>query len=102
MSDNGNVSPIRSGLEGWADHFSSEALKGGDDGGTFDGMEERVKRLESDVSDIKKLMTDVRVTLASIDERTKHMPTHWQAFGIFLGSLAGMGAIVALTARFLP
>lgn len=76
-------------------------LKDGGGGGTFDGMEDRVKRLEADVSEIKKLLADVRVILASIDERTKHMPTHWQAFGIFLGSLAGMGAIVAITARFL-
>lgn len=59
-------------------------------------MDKRVKRLEADASDIKKLVSDIRVLLASIDERTKHMPTHWQAFGIFLGSLAGMATIVAL------
>src|SRR3546814_7264935 len=45
-------------------------------GGTYDGMEARVATLESGVDEIKKSLTDIRVTLASIDERPKQMATN--------------------------
>lgn len=43
-------------------------LKSGDGGGTFDGMEPRVKALEDG-------MTDIKVTLARIEERMSHLAT---------------------------
>lgn len=46
---------------------SARDLKGGGGGGTYDGMEARVAKLENGVDDIKKSLADIRVTLASID-----------------------------------
>lgn len=80
----------------------TEGLKGDGGDGTFDGMETRVSKLESGVDDIKKSLSEIRVTLASIDERTKHMATKWEVV-VILGVMTGLiGGIVALTARFLP
>src|SRR3546814_15002435 len=67
-----------------------------------DGMEARVAKLESGVDEIKKSLTDIRVTLASIDERTKQMATKWDVV-LILGAMAALiGGVVALAARFLP
>lgn len=73
-------------------------LKSSDGGGTSDGMEERVKRLESDVSDVKKIVTDIRVTLAGMDERMKHIPTRWDVFLMVVAIVGLIGTVL----KFLP
>ena len=92
---------------------ADEPLKGGGGGGTFDGMEARVAKLESGVDELKKSIAEGRVenakafgkletTLAGIEERTKHLATKWEVV-IILGVMTGLiGGVVALTARFLP
>jgi t-SNARE complex subunit (syntaxin) len=101
-------------------------LNPGGGGGTFDGMEARVARLESDmehvkkvvdkidtgVSDIKKALAearlettkatgDLKASLAAIDERTKPLPTKWDVFLILVSTLGALGVVATLTARFL-
>lgn len=81
---------------------NAAALKGGGGGGTYDGMENRVSKLEANVDGIKDKLSDIRVLLASIDERTKHMPTRWDVV-LILAAMAGLiGGVVAIAARFLP
>src|SRR3546814_9899988 len=80
----------------------AQTLQSGGGGGTYDGMEARVAKLESGVDEIKKSLTDIRVTLASIDERTKQMATKWDVV-LILGAMAALiGGVVALAALFLP
>lgn len=79
---------------------SADTLKGGGGGGMSGDMESRVAKLENGVHDINKQLTDVRVLLAGIDERTKHMPSKWDVV-LILGGMAGLiSAIVVVTARF--
>lgn len=78
---------------------AGEGLKGGGGDGTFNGMEARVAKLESGVDDIKKSLGDVRVTLASIDERTKKLPDKWDVFLILAGVLAVLTTVVTITLR---
>jgi hypothetical protein len=58
----------------------NERLKSSGGDGTSGGMEERFKHLESEMSDVKRIVTDIRVTLATIEERSKHTPTRWDVF----------------------
>lgn len=92
---------------------NAQDLQSGGGGGTFDGMEARVAKLESGVDELKKAVAEGRVenakafgkieaTLAGIEERTKHMATKWEVV-IILGVMTGLiGGVVALAARFLP
>lgn len=59
----------------------NEALKGGDGGGTSNGMEGRVARLEAhvdtlrgDVATMKSDVGKIRVDLATLTERVAHLP----------------------------
>lgn len=49
-------------------------LKKGGGGGTYDGMEARVKRLEDDVSEIKADMKDVRDRIARVEGEIRRLP----------------------------
>lgn len=61
-----------------AESESHEALKGSDDGGTLPPMEGRIAKLEANMehvrSELAKLAT-VPADLATVKERTAHMPT---------------------------
>lgn len=53
-------------------------LKSGDGGGTFEGMEARVAKLEADMDHVKRSLdrlADVPADLATLKERTSHLPT---------------------------
>lgn len=96
---------------------STEALKSGGGGGTFDGMEARVKRLEDDMKEVKGDLKSLLVTsaeiktllqsvssksdvesakaglsdrISSIEGQAKHMLTFWQ----FLIVVGGLLAII--------
>lgn len=100
-----------------ADELDLPPLKSGDGGGTFDGMEARVKRLEDDMKevkgDLKSLLVnsaeiktllqstaskaDVESARSSLSDRVsgiegqaKHMLTFWQ----FLIVVGGLLAII--------
>ena len=103
------VSDIEERLQGGS-------LKSGGGDGTSGGMEARVARLESDmehvkkgvdkantgIDDLRKTSVGISTTLSTLDERTKHSPTRWDVFLIISGVIAAIGAVVAITARFLP
>lgn len=83
-------------------------LKSGGGDGTSSGMEIRLARLESDVDyikrDIGELKIDVRgidkktddvlIHLARLDERSKHASHYGALFGIVIGALALIAALV--------
>src|SRR3546814_16080133 len=48
----------------------AQTLQSGGGGGPYDGMAARVAKLESGVDEIKKSLTEIRVSLESIEERT--------------------------------
>lgn len=73
---------------------------GGGDGGH--GVEARVGRLEAGQDDIKKTLGDIKVTLATLDERTKHMPTRWEAFLIIAAVVGVFGSAIGIAVRFIP
>lgn len=92
---------------------NAQDLKSGGGGGTFDGMEGRVAKLESGVDELKKSLGDFRVetakgfgelkaTLASIDERTKHQPTRWEVFLTVAAVVAFVGSAIGIAIRFVP
>ena len=57
------------------------ALKGGDGGGTYDGMEARVKRLEDDGKELRQDLKTIMRDLSEIKGRVNAMPTTWQMVG---------------------
>lgn len=42
-------------------------LKGGGGGGTLEGMEQRINRLEDDMKEVRKDLVDIKVSLARIE-----------------------------------
>lgn len=71
-----------------------DALKSGDGGGTFDGMEARVDRLEKDMAELKSDVKAVRLDVAEMKGRLNSMPTTWQLTGLILGIMALSFAII--------
>jgi hypothetical protein len=83
-------------------------LQVGGGGGTFDGMEPRVARLEADVEHIKTdigdiksdirslnvLMTEARTNIATLTERVSHLPTKEFIVKSVMTSLAVITALV--------
>lgn len=69
-----------------------DLLKKGGGGGTYDGMEARVARLEKGVSDL-------RVLTATLTERVAHLPSKGFIVAVTLTSLALIAAIVAFLDR---
>lgn len=73
---------------------------GGEGGG--DDMESRIKRLEDDMRDIKKLLADISIVLTRVDERSKitatiadiaYLPKRIELWGL---AVAIILAIIAL------
>lgn len=62
-------------------------------GGTYDGMEARVARLETDVSELKADMKAVRLDIAEIKGRVSNMPTTWQLVGLVIGMMLTVFAL---------
>ncbi|MEQ9634778.1 MAG: hypothetical protein RLW68_01705 [Devosia marina] len=56
-------------------------LKDGGGGGTYDGMEARVKRLEDDGKELRQDLKTIMRDLAEIKGRVNAMPTTWQMVG---------------------
>lgn len=69
-------------------------LQSGDGGGTFDGMEARVERLEKDMAELKSDVKAVRLDVAEMKGRLNSMPTTWQLTGLILGIMALSFAII--------
>ena len=79
-----------------------EQLRGGGPGGTSGGMEERLTRVEKNVDQLAKDVTDIRVDIATIKENVRHLPTKPWLFTALAGVIAAIGAIVTMVVRFVP
>jgi hypothetical protein len=66
-------------------------LQLGGGGGTFDGMEQRVQRLEEDVKEIKVDLKAVRVDMSYIKGRLDSMPTTIQLIMFAVAVFAAAG-----------
>jgi hypothetical protein len=85
-------------------------LSGGDGGGTFDGMEARVARLEADVEHIKSdvgeikgtlkdvsaHVSDARVSIATLVERVAHLPSKAYIGSVVTAGIAALGLLARL------
>lgn len=80
-------------------HSSAEGLKGGGGGGTFDGMEARVAKLESDMDYLKRDVSELRTDMRDVRDRTvrieSSMATKGFVFSVY-GIIAGLLAAVVL------
>ena len=85
-----------------ADDGDTQALHTGGGGGTFDGMEARVAKLEvdmeyikRDVSELRSDMRDVRDRTVKIESDVSHLPSKAFVFSVY-GIIAGLLAAVIL------
>lgn len=73
-------------------------LNSGGGGGTSDGMEARVTKLETTLADFRvdtaKQIGDVRTELATISERVSHLPSKEYISTRLLGLLAAIAALI--------
>jgi uncharacterized protein (UPF0335 family) len=113
VTDLGTWRSIDERLQQLEKRESQGDLKAGGGGGTSDGMEQRVAKLETEVSDLKKQVTDMRVenakafgdvktVLATIDERTKHLPSRFEVVGIVALIVGVLGGAIGIAVRFIP
>lgn len=69
-------------------------LSGSDGGGTSDGMEQRVGRLERQQEQLAKDLTDLRVAVATLAERAAHLPGKGFTVTATSTTIALIGALV--------
>lgn len=81
-------------IEGSAKAESAAPLHGGGGGGTFDGMESRVAKLEKSFDKIDGKLDSLIKEVAEMKGRVSAMPTTWQLIGLVLGIMAATLAIV--------
>ncbi|WP_247997311.1 hypothetical protein [Brucella tritici] len=81
----------------------SKTLKSGGGGGTFDGMEARVSKLESLAEDTRGTLESIQRQLARMDERLQNMPTTekvytaiFTVYGLSFTVIAAAAGIFAL------
>lgn len=75
-------------------------------GGTFDGMEARVKRLEEDSKEMRGDLKVIRNDLSEIKGKLSAMPSTWQIVGICAGLIgiviASGGGLLAIIRALTP
>lgn len=77
-------------LKGLPDH----GLKDGDGGGTSDGMEARVKRLEDDGKELRSDLKTIMRDLSEIKGRVNAMPTTWQMIGLIVAMAIAIFTVI--------
>lgn len=70
-------------LERGRDSDQAQGLKSGDGGGTYDGMEGRISKIEDAI-------VDVKVNIATLAERISHLPSK----GFVFAAMSGVGTVV--------
>ncbi|MBP2540036.1 hypothetical protein J2768_002473 [Agrobacterium tumefaciens] len=92
-TDGGANDSVIDAAHRWAsmqvDENTQPPLKSGGGGGTFDGMEARVKRLEDDMKEIKGDLKSLLKDSAEIKGKISNMPSTWQIVGI-VGVMLGL------------
>ncbi|OBX20295.1 hypothetical protein A9995_00755 [Erythrobacter sp. QSSC1-22B] len=91
MSEKDNEIAIVRRLKEESEQLNAEnkGLKKGGDGGTFDGMEARVNRLETRLDKTNDTLGDVRVDLSTLVERVAHLPSKG-----FIVTALGTGVLI--------
>lgn len=72
---------------------SQGALSSGSGGGTSDGMEPRIARLEKDMSEIKTDLKKVALDVSEMKGRLSAMPTTWQLVGLII-AIMGLSFVI--------
>lgn len=78
-----------------------DSLKSGGGGGTFDGMEERVKHLEDDMREIKTDMKAVRSDLAELKGKVGMLPGY-PGIALIMGVFVALGTLIQKLLPALP
>lgn len=76
-----------------------DRLKSGDGGGTFDDMEDRVRRLETRLDKFADDVTDIKVNLATLIERVSHLPGKGFIVSAVVTAITIIGGIVLMADR---
>ncbi len=76
---------------------SLERLNSSGGGGTFDGMESRVTRLEQRTDKLSDDVSNIRVDLATLIERVAHLPSKAYIGICLMGMLAAIAALIAFS-----
>jgi archaellum component FlaC len=76
----------------------SKSLKSGGGGGTSGGMESRVNRLEERVDKLVDGLGEVKVNLATLNERVSHLPSK----DFIVKAVVGTGGVLAALSVFAP
>ena len=92
---------LKRNVEALRDDIASMVRYGGQggDGGSVDQMDRRVTRLEGQGDKIVETLGDLRSGLASLDERTKHMPTRFEFYTVIFGTGAFFSTLLVLAIR---
>lgn len=72
-------------------------LKSGSGGGTSDGMEARVKRLEDDGKELRSDLKTIMRDLSEIKGRVNAMPTTWQMIGLIVAMAIAIFTVIRIT-----
>lgn len=83
-------------------HEADRPLKGGSGGGTSDGMEARVARLEKSFDTLTKDVSDMRVDVGTLKENVRHLPTKPWMFSTLVAMLVALSVVIGLIVRFIP
>lgn len=78
-----------------------DPLKKGGGGGTFDGMEHRVEKLEAKMDKVEDRLTSIDTTLALINEKLDSKPGHWAVLALNATLLGLVLAAIGFGARVL-
>ena len=85
---------------------SPDPLHSGGGGGTSDGMEARVKRLEDDTKEMRADLKVIRSDLSEIKGKLSAMQSTWQIVGICAGLIgiviASGGGLLAILRALAP
>ncbi|MGX1100085.1 hypothetical protein [Amorphus sp. MBR-141] len=72
---------------------AKDTLSSGGGGGTSDGMEPRIARLEKDMSEIKSDLKKIGLDVSETKGRLSAMPTTWQLAGLII-AIMGLSFVV--------
>lgn len=83
------------------DQGPTPPLKGGGGDGTFDGMEQRVAKLESQFEKLNEKVDTLRIDVAVLKERVGNLPSKGFIVTATVTSLALIGALSVFGERLL-
>lgn len=76
-----------------------QSLQTGGGGGTFDGMEPRVSRLETQFEKLNDKVDGLRIDVAVLRENVRHLPTKGFIVSALVAALGLIGALIVFQDR---